>query len=175
MDVLVKIGPRVNLCSGTNLGVKLYPNYKYYASVGDDHRFLTKGWDKIMIDKIEANGGWGIVYGDDLLQSERLPTAVVISANIIKAMGYMMPPGLIHLRIDVAWKKLGDSIDKLFYIPEVIIEHLHPAAGKAEWDDGYSTSNSGEIKTRDSRNYDIWVEKELPKIVRKIYGLLNSA
>jgi len=173
-NVLVRIGPRVGLSSGCNLGVKLYPDYKYYASAGDDHRFKTKGWDKMMIDKIKKEGGVGIAYGDDLLQGNRLPTAVVMSANIIEAMGYMIPPSLKHLRIDVAFRALGLRIQKLFYMPEIIIEHLHPAAKKAEWDEGYLRVNSTEMVSHDSKNYVIWAKEELPIIAKKIYGILNK-
>ena len=128
----------------------------------------------MMIDKIEQEGGLGIAYGNDLLQGDKLPTAAVLSANIIKVMGYIMPPELTHLRIDVAWRKLGVSIGKLFYMPEIIIEHLHPSANKAEWDEGYVRVNSEEMKLHDNKNYNTWVSDELPKIVKKIYGILNK-
>jgi hypothetical protein len=51
---------------------------RYLASLGDDHRPRTKGWDRRLIDAIESLGGApGIAYGDDKLQGAALPTAWV--------------------------------------------------------------------------------------------------
>jgi hypothetical protein len=50
-------------------------------------------------------------------------------------------PGCIHLFFDNFVKQLGIDIGVLKYLPDVIIEHLHPVAGKAEMDEGYARVN----------------------------------
>ena len=106
--------------------------------MGDDHRVRTRGWDLALTD---AAGPVGIAYGDDLLQGVELPTAVVLGADIVRALGQMVPPTLQHLFVDDYWKALGTGSGTLRYVPEVVIEHMHPSAGKAEMDESYETTN----------------------------------
>jgi hypothetical protein len=35
-------------------------------------------------------------------------------------------------------------------MPEVVIEHLHPVAGKGEWDDQYREVNAEEVYSADA-------------------------
>lgn len=106
--------------------------------MGDDHRVRTRGWDQALTD---AAGPLGIAYGDDLLQGVELPTAVVMGADIVRTLGQMVPPTLQHLFVDDYWKALGLGCGRLRYVPEVVIEHMHPSAGKAEMDASYEITN----------------------------------
>jgi hypothetical protein len=116
--------------------------YPYLASLGDDHAPRTDGWDTQLTAAIEARGGTGIAYGDDGHQHENLPTAPVISADIIRVLGWMMLPGLVHMFADNAWRDLGSLAGCLAYVPGVVIEHLHPDAGKAAFDATYAQGAS---------------------------------
>lgn len=167
-NTMLHIGPRYGITGSVNQAVMNYPNYRFYGFIGDDHRFRTADWDKVFIETIDSKGGgWGIAYGDDLLMHAALPTAVVISKNIIDAMGFMVYPELKHLYIDNFWKEIGIGIERLFYIPEVIIEHMHYVAGKAPKDALYSQVNSSESQQRDGKVFtdfmanvkDIYINK----------------
>ena len=46
-------------------------------------------------------------------------------SNLIKAMDYMVYPGLKYLYGDDFWKLIGEKFNIFKYIPEVIIEHRH--------------------------------------------------
>lgn len=116
--------------------------------IGDDHRFRTPYWDA-HFNRI-CNSAPSILYGDDLLQHERLPTAACLSRHIIDAMsGIMCPATLKHLYVDDYWLKLGQDTKTILYLPEVVIEHCHPAAGKAEWDDRYRIISTQEYHNAD--------------------------
>ena len=39
---------------------------------------------------------------------------------------------------------------------DVVVEHLHPAVGKGEWDEGYERANNAEITRRDHEAYLAW-------------------
>jgi hypothetical protein len=117
------------------------PRVTHVGFMGDDHRVRTRGWDVALAD---AAGPVGIAYGNDLLRGEELPTSVVMGADVIATTGHMVPPTLQHLYIDDYWKALGIGMDRLAYLPDVVIEHLHPAAGKAPMDDSYRTTNAPE-------------------------------
>jgi hypothetical protein len=116
--------------------------------MGDDHRPRTSGWD---VDYVEAlrTMGTGLVYGDDLLQGERLPTQIAMTTDIIRAWGWMAPPTLRHLFADNFWLETGRGAGCLRYLPNVVVEHLHPAAGKAATDPGYAAVNSPEMYSED--------------------------
>jgi hypothetical protein len=135
--------------------------------MGDDHLPRTEGWDVDVVDALDDLGG-GIVYGNDLLQGEKLPTAVFMTAGIVRTLGWMVPPGLIHLYADNVWLELGSAMGRLRYLPGTVIEHLHPAAGKAVRDAGYAEANAPEIDAADKAVFEAWVRDGLPGAVQHL-------
>ncbi len=131
------------------------------AFLGDDHRPRTKGWDQAYLDALREMGT-GIVYGNDLYQGARIPTQVAMTSDIIRTLGYMAPPDLTHMYVDNAWLALGRAIGAIRYLPDVIVEHLHPVADKADWDEGYERVNAPEVYAHDKAVYDRWVRHSLP-------------
>ena len=133
--------------------------------VGDDHLFRTPGWD----ESVEAAlAEPGIAYGNDLLQGEELPTAVFMSVIIPKTLGWYALPGTKHLYIDNAWKALGEGLGAIHYLPEVIIEHMHPAAGKAPTDAGYELWNSEATVQHDRAVFRHWRSTQMDRDIRAI-------
>jgi len=133
--------------------------YRHFAFLGDDHRPRTKNWDVAFInalDELET----GLVYGNDLLQGENLPTAIAMTGDIVNALGGMVPPEMIHLYLDNFWMRLGNDLNSLRYMPEIIIEHLHPIAGKAKWDQGYKDVNAEEVYSADKKAFDDYLASE---------------
>jgi len=133
--------------------------YRHFAFLGDDHRPRTKNWDLTFINTLDEMGT-GLVYGNDLLQGENLATAVGMSGDIVKALGGMVPPDMIHLYLDNFWMTLGKDLNALRYIPEVVLEHLHPVAGKAEWDEGYRAVNAEEVYSADKKALDDYLASD---------------
>jgi hypothetical protein len=125
-----------------------YPLYDYFVFMGDDHLPRTQNWDQAFIQALGINTG--IVYGDDLLQGANLPTAFCMSRDLVVELQGMTFPGCVHLFFDNFVKQLGLDLNYLKYLPDVIIEHLHPVAGKAEMDEGYARVNQPK-----------WYEKDL--------------
>lgn len=141
-----------------NLAVqKLLREYSFthYAFLGDDHRPETVRWDQAWIDILEGVGG--LVYGDDLFQRENLPTAVGMEGRIVRELDGMVPQGFIHLYLDNFWKKLGEDIGRLTYLPDCIIEHRHPLLGKAQVDEGYMRVNAPEIYEADRQRFEDYI------------------
>lgn len=142
------------LTKATNTAAKRYwSSDLILGHVGDDHLFRTQGWDGIIEATLPEPG---IAYGDDLLQGEELPTAVFMSSVIPRTLGWLALPGTRHLYIDDTWKWLGSELDVLHYRPDVIIEHMHPAAGKAPSDAGYERVNSDEAVQHDRAVFTSW-------------------
>jgi glycosyltransferase involved in cell wall biosynthesis len=133
--------------------------YDYFIFVGDDHRPRTEYWDQIWRTNLDELGT-GLVYGDDLLQRQNLPTAVGMTASIVQELGGMIPEGFAHLYLDNFWLRLGQDLNAIRYLPETVIEHLHPIAGKGEWDAGYQEVNSAEINSADAQAFSDYISSD---------------
>lgn len=154
----MRVGPTLN-----HVALSLYPppaGPDVIGFMGDDHRPHTQGWDRLVEDALTWQGS-GVAYGDDLIHGERLPTAAFISAELIHRLGYMVPPGLVHLYLDNFWLELGRAT-KLHYLPVAVFEHLHPIAGKAQWDTGYAEVNSPEMYAADQAEFERFMREDWP-------------
>lgn len=164
--------PHTNMNTSLNdLAATLAPHYKNIGFMGDDHCPRTLMWD---VHLVRALGdGPAIAYGNDLMQGALLPTAVFMSSSIVETLGYMAPPSFTHLFLDNVWRDWGNGLGRLFYQPQVVIEHLHPqAAGeKAEWDEGYVRVNGGEMWEKDEIAYKAYCEEQLAADIEKLRAI----
>jgi len=158
-----------------NATAMAYANEAYALGfMGDDHRPRSAQWDRAYLDALRGLGT-GIVYGDDLLQGARIPTQVAMTADIVRALGFMAPPGLVHLAVDNWWKVLGEGAGCLRYLPDVVVEHMHPIAGKADWDEGHIRVNQKSMYERDLAEFARLQVAELPLAVEKVRALRGAA
>jgi hypothetical protein len=141
--------------------------------MGDDHRPRTFGWDAEYLKALRELGT-GIVYGDDLVQRRNLPTQVAMTSDIIRTLGYMTPPGLGHMYLDNFWRDLGTAAGCLRYLPDVVVEHVHPVAGKAAWDEGYARVNDAAVYERDRTAYARYRATGFADDVVNVVALLRS-
>jgi len=153
---------------------KFAPSYKSIYFLGDDHIVRTEGWDELLYASIKERG-YGLSYGDDLLQGKQLATAVMISSNIVEILGYMAPPKLIHLYMDNFWMSLGQALNCLTYVPEAVIEHMHYVAGKSEKDEQYAEVNSSEMYKKDQDTFVEYVKNDLKSDLEKLIVGLKLA
>jgi hypothetical protein len=120
---------------------RLAGEYTALGFMGDDHLPRTPRWDAHVLGALNSSEP-RIVYGDDLLQGEALPTAAFMPSRLVRVLGFMAPPTLRHLYADNFWLELGQSLGTLRYLPDVVIEHVHPAAGKTAMDERYAAVNA---------------------------------
>lgn len=143
--------------------------------MGDDHRPRTRGWDEQYLAALRAMGT-GIVYGNDLLQGQNLPTQCAMTSDIVRALGYMAPPELRHMYVDNFWLTLGREAGCIRYLPDVVVEHMHPVAGKAEWTEGHKRVNTNAIYNHDYAVYYRWAtEGQSDADVAKVRALREAA
>lgn len=136
--------------------------------IGDDNRFRTDGWDQ-RVTEVLAHGGYA--YAWDLARND-IPTHVFVTTSIVRALGYFGLRNARHLYIDNAWKVLGEGAGCLYYMPDVIIEHLHPFFGKGQMDDIYRASNSEEMYSHDREVFVNWLNNGAEQDVAKVRGEL---
>lgn len=170
--VLYEVNPRMGMNGTLNYVANKYANsYKYIVFMGDDHRVRTFGWDLVMAEKI---GSLGVAYGNDLIQGQALPTAVMMSSKIIKAIGYMAPPKQKHMYLDNFWLDLGTRLNAIHYLEDVIIEHLHFSVGKSDMDSGYQETNDSAIYNADKVAYDEYLSTQMDIDIEKILKCVND-
>jgi len=141
----------------------------------DDLVFRTRGWDDRVRETLATPG---IAYGDDLLQGEHHPTAIFMSAAIYRALGWLALPTIWHQWADDVWKALGQAAGCLRFMPDVIIEHVHPANGKAAMDPGYErvfgdNPGASERATSDYYAFHGWLEDRAEIDVAKVRAVLG--
>lgn len=143
------------------------------AFMGDDHLPRTPGWPAKILDALKEMGT-GIVYGRDGFQDENLPTWWAMTPDIIRTFGAMVPAEVEHLYCDNVIKDLGIMAECLRYLPEVLIEHMHPMAGKALADEGYVRVNSIRQNQRDRQAYFAWRHDHLAKQAEQLRELKEA-
>lgn len=101
---------------------------------GDDIRFRTQGWDTKVLNKFEEYPDKIVlVYGDDGIRKDNLATHGFLHTNWIKTVGYFLPPYFSSDMNDYWLTDCAKGVNRLVKI-DIITEHLHPVAGKHEWD-----------------------------------------
>ena len=167
-------GPRNTVAGWTNhVAVPWAPYYRAVASLSDDHMPRTPGWDRLLLEAIERMGGTGVSYGNDLLQGEILCTAAVVSSDIVSALGWMAEPSMRHYRIDNVWKELGEGAGCLAYLPGVVVEHMHPGAGKAIFDGTYAEEFPR--SPEDDAAWELWRAQRKTADVAAVAALARKA
>ena len=108
-----------------------------------DHLPRTRGWAGAYLSQLDSLGT-GIVFCDDGFQHDKLPTQWAMTADIVRALDAMVPSRVEHLYCDNVVKELGWAARCLAYLPEHLIEHMHPVAGKGTVDEQYQRVNANQ-------------------------------
>ena len=111
-------------------------------ALGHDTIIRTADWEARVDSHISTKA---VIYPDDGIQHERLPTVAWLDARVVKALGYMAPPSIRHLYIDNFWHALGNNLESIKYLPDVLFDHIHPCVGKRAWDE-----TTGALNTREA-------------------------
>lgn len=169
--VIVTSGPRIRLAASWNeqAAQAAEDGATHLALWGDDVIPMTQGWDEVLVRRLEKDGP-GFVYGRDGIWDHTfnrevpghlvLPTACVMPIEVYRALGWVSPPGLVHLCVDVAWRDLGFATDALFYEPDVLIRHVHRLVGAPD-DQTYRDANDDGAQVNvDNRAFRAWREGE---------------
>jgi hypothetical protein len=155
------VGQRIGLGASINeMATAWMDKVDCVGFMGDDHRPRTVGWDTRILDAV-AREPLAVVYADDLLQGQRLATQAFMGAELVRRLGFFNPPGIKHMYIDNFWMTLGVNLGTLTYLADVVIEHMHPLAGKAEWDQGYREVNSDQRYAEDKAAFETYCRDHL--------------
>lgn len=165
------ISPRLGLVGTLNRLAREVADdriYHHIGFMGDDHLPRTKHWDKRFCEVLDRFPA-AVAYGNDLHQGPNLPTAVFMTASIVRTLGYMAPPRFKHMYVDNVWRDWGSGIGELHYLDDVVIEHMHPDAGKGVRDNSYNETCG--FMGPDGEEYHRYRESGLPVDLTKLRAL----
>lgn len=167
----VRVRPRGNMGGALAEALRnhnLLGDATIVGMIGDDCRFRTPGWDATFLAGLD--GFEGIVYGDDGFQHDRLVSHWWLSRGIVDTFG-MAPSWLRHFYMDNYWKELGTAAGCLLYYPNVLIEHLHPLAGKG--DDDATYQRNGRHARHDRLAFEHWKKRLMHLDLNRLLRLVR--
>jgi hypothetical protein len=165
-DDVLERGSRKGLTAWTNeIAMRRARQYPYLASFGDDHVPRTPGWDAALIRGIQDLGGAGVAYPWDSTR-EDVPEAVVMSSDIVQALGWMCEPSLSHWFVDNVWADLGRGAGCIRHLRAVAVDHVHPATGQAKAD--ATSQDNGRSLEADRDAYWTWRRERMASDIEKI-------
>ena len=114
---------------------------------GDDMVFITKGWDTIMLKKINDIFGLGIIYGDDdNSQHEELCVYFITTRAFVELTEKSFMCKLFTVDyIDNVWMEVGRKLHCAVYLPNLHIFHDHATRN----------GRPDEVWLRMRKNYDL--------------------
>lgn len=138
--------------------------------VGDDHVFMTPGWDNAIRDVLLAEPG--VAYARD-----GMPTFWAsqwfTNAIIPRTLGWLALPSTFHLAIDDAFMDIGAGLGRLTLLPDVLIDHRNPVTGKnpkrAIVDSHYTKAK----RAHETEVYATWVAYEYQDDILKLRAALG--
>jgi len=125
------------------ISTNVYPNIPYYQNINDDHYYLIKGWDKLMLDPLDKNNGWGISYCKGI-DGRSYPNAEVVSGKIVRTLGYYVYPRLRQYSLEPYFIAVGEGIGLFFYIEGNVIDHRSVNWGYFDSDENHKFIYSDE-------------------------------
>jgi hypothetical protein len=131
---------------------RLFPNESCYGVLSDDLIPMTPGWHEKMAEAAGkhhfANPRGGPMW------PQKLRSAVCIGGDLVRAMGYLAPPGFNHNFVDDVWDLIGKTFRLIKPLADVTVEHRHPLFGTAEADATH-TRGSADFE-QDRARFEQW-------------------
>jgi len=169
LDPRGMIGPKRNAAAARYAG-----EYDALMCAEDDIVYATPHWDTILMDALDGMGGTGMVYPNDDRRVD-VPENVLISSDIVRALGWFCEPSMEHYYIDDAWAALGRGAGCLKFVPEVLFENFHYTMGKAgttERDATYSQAET--LGARDRQAFQAWQRDKMAADIAVVKDLLAA-
>jgi predicted protein tyrosine phosphatase len=146
------------------IALDIASKYKYMAFTADDIVFETP-WESKFINYLNSVP-YGVVYGNDTIHGERLPTHPCVSSNLVTTLGFFGCPAVAHNFFDNFWMSIGTELGYIEYFDDVIMRHMHPIAGRASYDE--LTVKILDLMHSDGEGYTEYMDKNFRKDIEKI-------
>jgi hypothetical protein len=146
------------------IALDIASKYKYMAFTADDIVFETP-WESKFINYLKSVP-YGVVYGNDTIHGERLPTHPCVSSNLVTTLGFFGCPAVAHNFFDNFWMDVGQKTGNIKYFDEIIMKHMHSFAGRAPLDD--ISRKVSTLMESDKVGYYEYIKENFTKDIEKI-------
>jgi len=141
-----------------------FPREPFYGFICDDGIPRTPNWD---VELERTAGRWYVSCSNDLLHGAGRWSFGALGGDLLRALGFWIPPGFIHLYVDNVWEHLDRELHIMRYRPDIVIEEMHFSNGKAPRDLTYERIYRGQAYGAiDQALFEAWVTS--PKTVEAI-------
>jgi hypothetical protein len=89
------------------------------------------------------------MWFNDGRYKETICTFPILSRKWVNTLGYIEPFLFEHFNCDLWTWQIGLLIDRLNYIPDILVEHRHPDTGKSKADETTNRNTRGGRPNRD--------------------------
>lgn len=177
-------------CEGETQGEKLaevwatVKDCTWLGLIGDDCVPETPQWDQQLASELT---GWNFVSCNDGWQApNRVANCWLMSGDLVRAVGYVFPPGLHHLFVDDVWEELSrrtapclDGAHLWTCRMDVMVRHAHVLKGEAAADDTHrevygsdTIDREGGFWPTDRAAFDDWIKTDMDAAVERIAKIL---
>lgn len=150
----------------------IWERYETCLFLADDIVVHTPRFDELLAEPIREHG-YGWAYSEDGNIGRHLPSHWMVSTNIIRTLGWIVPDGFIHLYVDNVTKELGDRMEALFFRGDVLMEHMTHRSGKGEEDDTARMNDTPEVWDNDRTLFNKYVLEQVGKDVERLKAALT--
>lgn len=143
--------------------------------VSDDLVPVSSKWDVQLLSGI---GGWNFISTNDGWQANadimkgRMHGATVWSGNLLRAVGWLMPPDLRHIFHDDVWETLGRETGCWSVRMDIMVKHLHEALQGIR---GPTMDPTSDLWRHDQTIYETWRIAEKDGAVQRIKTVMEVA
>lgn len=104
----------------------------------DDLRFRSLDWDRAVDGTVAAfPDRIALVYGRDGHADERMATHPFVSRRWVDVVGRFTAPYFVADYVDLWLHDVAKRVGRAVYLPQLLVEHLHPSFGLGTWDENH--------------------------------------
>lgn len=111
-------------------------------------------WDKLIIDAIGDTSKPAVLAVSDGHRTDNLLCMAILTRARYKQQGYLFHPEFFSMFSDNHFTDRAYADGVVIDAKDIVIEHLHPAFGKADMDETYARSNSTQNYDRGSKTFE---------------------
>lgn len=137
LDAVVTVGQHRSKVEAVNGGQ--ISDWDILILASDDMMPIVDGYARVIAEEMEKRFPHldGLIYFDDGYAGERCCTLPIFGRRLYDQFGYVYEPSYRSLCCDVEQTELLRAMGRMSYVDKMLIEHQHPAAGKAAFDSLY--------------------------------------
>lgn len=134
---------------------KISPDTSIICLHSDDMLFLKKGYDNDIREAFVTHfpDFSGVVHFPDKFALGRTMTYTMMGISLFRKLGYLYHPLFDSVYADNHLTEMTKKMGKYAFVNKPILDHFHPIAHKAAWDEQYRRTESKENYKKDRETF----------------------